>query len=80
MSDQEDTADLLVRVVFALVNVDVKTLWYDCLSLGDTPALSHPQLLAAATGDHHADPHVTRLVHTALNERLLDLGLAPLLD
>lgn len=66
------------RTAAALTGVGIDTLIFDYLSLGGNPG-SLPQISAALRDSDTTDPEVGDLLAVVINERLLDLGLAPLL-
>jgi hypothetical protein len=72
-----NSSRLELRVAVALTGVDDHQLWWDCVVLGAEGALSRTQIIDAVY-DRPTPPSVFNMVATSVNERLLDLGLAPL--
>ena len=72
-----DTTDLGLRVAVALAGVDADQLWWDCLAFGGAERISPAEVIDAVHGAPRR-PSVVDTVGIAVNERLLDLGLAPL--
>lgn len=73
-----DTAGLSLRAAVALAGVDEHQLWWDCLVLDGKDTISRSQIVETVYGAR-VPRSVFNLVATAVNERLLDLGLAPLI-
>lgn len=65
-----------LRAGLALVGITVQELWLDCAAIGG--AISSAHLAAALSGAAAIAPDDRLVVEQALNEGLLDLGLAAL--
>jgi hypothetical protein len=72
-----DSTRLSLRAAVALAGVGAHQLWWDCLLLCGNDTVSPNQVIDAVYGA--PTPRSTfNLIATAVNDRLLDLGLAPL--
>lgn len=74
-----DTTNLSLRVAVALAGVEAEQLWMDCLAIGGAERISPAEVIEAVHGAP-CRPAVVTTVGIAVNERLLDVGLAPLID
>lgn len=74
-----DTTDLRLRVAVALAGVHPEQLWWDCLALVGAETITPAEVITAVHGAPCRPAFVTT-VGIAVNERLLDVGLAPLID
>ena len=73
-----ESGDVSLAAAAALVGVGVGQLRLDCLALGIYCSLA--QVESAVRGVPSCPRDIREGVAVAINQRLLDLGLAPLLD